>query len=800
MTSLRWRYAWRQLWLNKTRTLLVILSIAIGVFAFALIYGGASTLRRELPIHYEAINPASAILHSSLFDDDMVDSVDRMSEIAVAEGRLKVTVRYQDPDGEWHDMELYSLDDYAHNTVDMVLPFVGDWPPPEREILIERNSLEQTGAELYGDLTIETSNNDRRTLKIGGLTHDMNQPPAQITGVPYGYVSQDTLKWLGLPRGYNELHMLVLENQYDINYITGVAEQAADKFTNDGLTVYWTEVPEPGTHFAQQFMPTILFILTSLGVLALILSSFLVINVITALVTQQMRQIGIMKSIGAAPWMIGGLYFRLVVIFGLTAIVFAIPLGTIASTRFANFISGQLNFDITGDRIIPSAIAIEMTLGLLIPILAAMFPIRSAINTTVREAIQDQGLELSGSDRMHVDDILQSRLERLPISRPMRLSIRNTFRRKGRLVRTLIPLMLGGAIFMTVLTVRASLFTTLQNMLISQGYDIQYRLTNPQRVSRLEFEAYQVPHVTRVEGWFQSEGIPLRADGSEADSVILSALPADTQVMAPDMVDGRWLTTDDTNAIVVPLAFLDREPEYGLGEELTLMINDVETTWTIVGVNEIFQPPIAPSVLYANIPQYWRLMGNTGKANNMRILTDKHDATTHAEVASTINQRLEQANFDVTSTRTATEDRRVLTERFNIITVILLSMATLMAIVGAIGLMGTMTINVLERRREIGVMRAIGASTHAVLLIFVVEGMMIGAISWVGALILCQPMSRLMSRTVGMTFAASPLDYTFAFLSPLYWMVIVLIVSSLASLWPARSATRLTVRDTLSYE
>ncbi|MFN2201729.1 MAG: FtsX-like permease family protein [Caldilineaceae bacterium] len=800
MKNLPWLYAWRQLRLSKTRSLLVVLSIAIGIFAFAAIWGAASVLRRELPVRFQAIHPASAILHTSLFQDGMVDAVDRMSAVAAAEARLKAKVRYLDAADEWHDMELFALGDYLENRVDMVRPWEGAWPPAEREILIERNSLSQTGAALGGPITLETSEGEQRTLTISGLAHDMNQAPAQVTGVPYGYVSQDTLEWLGLQRGYNELHLIVLEDQYDTEHINQVAQEAADKFENDGKTVYWTEVPEPGTHFAQQFMPTILLILTSLGLMVLLMSSFLVINVITALLTQQIKQIGIMKSVGATPRQIAGLYFRLVIIYGVTAILLAIPLGALGSTVFATFLAAQLNFDIERSILVPSALVIELTVGLLVPIIAAMIPIRSAVNITVREAIQDQGLELSSAGNSHIDELLQTRLAALPIPRPMRLSIRNTFRRKGRLVRTLIPLMLGGAIFITVLTVRASLFSTLEGMLASQGFDVQIQLTRPQRIARLEAEASKVPEITVAEGWFQTEGIPIRADGSEGDSVIVSALPAGTQVLIPDMVAGRWLESEDTNAIVVPVSFLSGEPGLALGSEVTLNINDKETTWRIVGLNQVFQPPIAPKVLYVNLPQYWRLMGNTARANNLRILTKNHDAKTHAAAAQDIEQRLENADFEVSSTRTATEDRRVLTERFNIITVILMTMATLLATVGAVGLMGTMSINVLERTREIGVMRAIGASTRSVILIFVVEGLVIGMISWVGSLILSQPMSRLMSRTVGMTFAQLPLDYTFAWLAPILWIVIVLSVSAIASLIPARNAANLTVRDTLAYE
>ncbi len=127
-------------------------------------------------------------------------------------------------------------------------------------------------------------------------------------------------------------------------------------------------------------------------------------------------------------------------------------------------------------------------------------------------------------------------------------------------------------------------------------------------------------------------------------------------------------------------------------------------------------------------------------------------------------------------------------------------MAFLLATVGSLGLVGTMSINVLERRREIGVLRAIGASTRSVLRIFVIEGVLIGVLSWAGALLLSQPLSRILSRIVGMTFAKLPLSYVFDLRAPLLWLIVVIAVSALASLAPARNAADLTVRETLTYE
>lgn len=800
LSGLRWRYVWRGIWLYRTRTVLIVLSVAIGIFAFGLIMGAARALRIELPLRYQEVYPASAVLHASSFDLPMVEAVERMPEVAVAEGRTRVAMRYWDPNGEWHDLEVIALDDYADNRVDMIRPYAGAWPPPENEFLVERISLGVMGMEVGDTVLVENASGDRRQVRIAGLTHDMNQAPAQITGVPLAYVSRDTLVWLGLDRHFNELHLLVGEDRYNYAHTQAVAQAATDKLERAGLEVYWTEVPEPGHHFVQDFMPTILVILTSLGVLALLLSGFLVINVITALLAQQARQIGVMKAIGARPPQIAELYLRMVVCFGIGALLVAIPFAAAGGRVFAQFIAGQLNFDLTRFTPAPGLVTLQIGMGVVVPVLAALVPVWSTARRTVREALSDTGLEASGPPPTGASLRLMELQQRLPISRPMRLSLRNTFRRRGRLVRTLIPLILGGAMFMSVLSVRASLFRTLEETLVERGFDVQAQLTYPSQLRRIEYEAQQVPGVSQVESWVVREGVPVRADSTQGDRLLLHGVPAETSFVKPDIVAGRWLRPDDTNALVVPTTLTAAESEFVLGQTVTLRVGGNEEDWVIVGVSEVFQPPIVPAIVYASRSYVWDVLGGWGQADTVRILTDQHDPATHRRVAQQLEEELTRSGISVRSTSNASDDRAIFTERFNIITTILLLMAFLLAAVGSLGLMGTMSINVLERRREIGVLRAIGASDKAVIRLFVVEGLVISLISWVGALILSQFMSRILSYVVGMNFAKSPLSYVFDLRALPLWLLIIVSVAALASLFPARGAARLSVHETLAYD
>jgi putative ABC transport system permease protein len=111
-----------------------------------------------------------------------------------------------------------------------------------------------------------------------------------------------------------------------------------------------------------------------------------------------------------------------------------------------------------------------------------------------------------------------------------------------------------------------------------------------------------------------------------------------------------------------------------------------------------------------------------------------------------------------------------------------------------------MSINVLERVREIGVVRAVGASDMAVLRLILVEGVIIGLLSWLTGTIVSLPVSLLITNVLGISMMQRPLTYSFSFTGALMWLAIAIILAAVASFLPARGASRLTVREVLAYE
>jgi putative ABC transport system permease protein len=234
-----------------------------------------------------------------------------------------------------------------------------------------------------------------------------------------------------------------------------------------------------------------------------------------------------------------------------------------------------------------------------------------------------------------------------------------------------------------------------------------------------------------------------------------------------------------------------------VGDDIVLKIGDDELAWRVVGI--LAATPPAP-MTYVNLPYFAQVTGGVGRAGVLFVISEAHDAATQSRLALALEEHFESLGYQVYWTETSHTERSQAESRFNVLVMFLLIMAVLLAVVGAIGLMGTMSLNVLERTREIGVMRAIGASDGAVLQIVIVEGILIGTLSWLIGTLLALPLSQALSSMVGEAIMEANLSYTFSIPGVWLWLALVVVLSALASFIPARNASRVTVRDVLAYE
>ncbi|RIK56381.1 MAG: ABC transporter permease [Chloroflexi bacterium] len=800
--SPRWRKVLRDLWSNKTRTILVLLSIAVGVSAIGMVMGSQIIVDRNLPAAYAAVNPSAGTMFTiTTFDEDQVEAVRAMDEVAEAEGRRSVNVRFLSRNGEWHALQLIAVPNFKKMTLNQIHPETGAFPPPLHELLLERASVAPSlglGGVTVGDtLTVEAPSGKKRALRVAGTVHDMSQAPAFMTGAGYGYITFDTLAWLGEPRDFNQLDFTVADSPLDFDHVTAVGKRIEQRLESAGQIVLFTFIPPPGEHPAQNFLDAFSLILGGIGALSLLLSGFLIVNTLSAILTQHVRQIGIMKAIGARAGQIATLYFVMVLLFGVLALLIAVPLGALGAIGLANIFAGLLNFDVGGVRIDPQVLLVQVVIGLAAPMLAALLPILRGVRVTVREAVSEHGLGKGHFGHSLIDRAIVGLRFIFPMGRPMQISLRNTFRRKSRLALTLITLSLASTIFIAIFSIRASLQQTLDDALSYFDYDVQVIFDRSYRTDRIRAQLETLPGIDRTETWGFGSARRLRPDGTESDSIIIYAPLPDSQMINPTVLEGRWIVPGDTNAVVINTDVLKTEEDIKVGDEITLKLDDKDTTWIVVG---IVRGVLTGSNAFVNFDYYSRVTNAVGRAQISLVRLRDRSPENQTRVGQTIEDSYRNAGFRVQTMQTIGQLRATISTIFDVIILFLLAMAVLLGVVGGLGLMGTMSINVLERTREIGVMRAIGASNGSILRIVLVEGLIIGLLSWTIGGLIALPASRLLTITVGMALLQAAPTYIFSTNGAILWLAIVLALAFLASFLPARHASLLTVREVLSYE
>jgi len=793
MFSPRWRKVLRDVWINKTRTLLVALSISVGVLAVGVIANSQAILTRDLADRFAAIHPHSAILTTvKPFDDELVQAVRKMQDVQEAEGRYTVVVRGKIVGGDQSFMlQLSALDNYHNIRINQIRSELGAWPPGKYELLLERSSFDYLKANVGDQVQIETPDGRLHELRMAGVIRDLTVVPPMYSAPNVGYISLDTLEWLGEPRAFNQLFITVADARRarDKDYIQRVARQVKNN-KMEASEVAIDIPPNPGEPPLSFVINAMLMILGALSVLVLLPSGFLVVNTVSALLARQVRQIGIMKAIGARTHQVAGMYIVLVALFGLLALVLPLPLAAVGARAFCSYMAAILNFDLTTFTFPPGVLALEVAVGLGVPILAAIYPILAGSRVTVREAISAYGLCPTSTLPLFAGGRI--------VPRPLLLSLRNTLRRRGRLALTLIPLTLGGALFIAVSSVHASLLLSLDELSHSWKYDVAIDLSRAYSAERIEREALSVPGVVRVESWDTDTAVRVRADDGESIPLSVIAPPATTGLIQPIIVRGRWLQPDDENAVVLSTIVLQYEPDIEIGDAIVLKIQGRKTTWRVVGLAQGGMTKIPYA--YMNYPYFARVMRAPSAANGIRLVTERHDAAYQLQVMQAAEEHFRRVGLRVRSAEATTELIERITNGMMVFVVFLLILAIMLAAVGGLGLMGTISLNVLERTREIGVMRAIGAADGAVLQIVMVESILVGVISWLGGAVLAFPLSKVLSDQTGLQLFQSPLTYTFAPSGILIWLGVVVILSALASLLPARNAARLPVREVLAYE
>ncbi len=778
------------------RALLVFLAIALGAAALTVALGARSVLLREIPASFATAEPPAVVVWLEDVDSQVLEGVRTLPGVADADARRLVRARVEVAPGDWRALLLFGARDFSDLRVSAFEPLEGEWPPERGTVLVERSGLPVLGAVTdvgTGDtLTVRVPGGALASLPIGGVVHDPALAPGWQDNAAYAYVSRETLSDLGLGGHLDELRVTVADDRGSDRSVAGrVADDTADWLVEAGYDVLRVEVP-PRRHPHTDHMTTMLLLLSVFSALALVLSGALAASVVGAFLARQARQIGAMKTIGARSPDIAAIYLAMIAALAAPAVVIGLGAGLLGARSFSAYAARQLNLDVASHAVGPPTLLAIVCVGLAVPLVAAAIPIARAARMPVQKALQDPGITAPGTRGR-----TKTRLGRLlaGLGQPTVLAVRNSFRRPVRLWLTLFALALGGAALMTAANVYVSLIAAVDRSLDRRGDDIDARLLRPVDAADLLADVSALPGVSHVEAWggaLVALNTQEGADRSRGRYGLL-APPPDTALLDVPIVDGRWPEAAQLGELVVNRNLQAIEPALVIGADVQLALGPRSVRGRIVGLIE----EVAEPSLYTNPTTFAELAGADGLAGVIRVAADPG---AEDRLASQIEEVIVDAGSMPALLFTRPALRQAMVGHFAILLALLSTAALAAIIVGGLGLAASMGLNVLERTREIGIIRAMGARPAAVRNLILAEGYAIAFASVLLAGILSVPLSMAVASIVGNHGLHLTLPLVFSPIGVLAWTILVAVLTLIACMGPARRAMRTPVCDAIAYE
>lgn len=831
MASVRWRKLRRDVQAAWGRVLMMQLALALALAGVGTVLGARAVLDRGIRASYLSSRPADATLELvGGVDEALLAEVRARADVAEADRRQTVQARVRSralPDDPWQGLVLFATDGGSPR-LNTFVPGRGAWPPPRGAI-----SLERTGSALFeigrageapagevarswiqsmhgghgghgghGDaarspassssrVVVQTPHGAPREVDLAGTVHDAGLAPSWQEHRSYGYTTVETLALLGEPPLLRELLVQFRPPPRTMAEVDTAASALATWLGERGHPVHEIRIPRLRQHPHQGLMSAVQIVLLLFSALLLILTAVVMATMLSAFLARQARELGVMKAIGASTAQLVALYAGFVVALGAGALLVALPIASVGARAMISQVATMMNLA-DFDRRLPSSVFVALAaLSIAVPLAFAMVPILRAARVTVRQSLSAHGASA---------DFVRPSLSRLPIA------LRNALRRPVRLAFSMLMLGMAGMLVLSAANAQHGLAQVSSKLDVARRFDVELRLHEPVPAAQVASLA-SVAGVRRLESWPAVEAALVRAgqrfdvvhtypDGGHGSSLLTAMPPGSTALNLP-LRRGRWLREDTASEAgeVGEVVLGNSHPaarDTALGELLTLSAEGKRSTWRLVGVVE----EIAGASAFVSEAAYRRATGDDG-VRLLRLTTTARDARERSAIIAELERALADRGVAVQYAMPALLLRTIIDDHVALVVRAVLSMAGLLALVGFFGLGSMTAIGVAERTREIGVLKALGASQRRILRIFLSEALAVAAASSALAALLSLPMTMLINAHVALG-TLSPPAFSFSPTALLAWPAAALTGSALACSLPALRAARLSIREALA--
>jgi putative ABC transport system permease protein len=786
---MQWRKGWRDLLAHPGRTATVLFALVLGLWGMGTVFVSYVVMHNDLNENFLRTEPAHLILTSADFGRLDIERVRQFPGVAGAEFRNLTKVRIEIGPDQWIPLWLYSVPDFADSQLAHLNYQSGEAIPPRGTMLVERNGLQIADIDIGRQPRIRVGH-EVITAPVSGVTFDAAQPPSTQESFIYAYVSPQTYSdWTG-----QQTPQRLIIRFADVASASDVEphqKALTEQLSAWGVRTQTALLPGFEEHPHQWQLNTILFVVFAVGCLMFILSAVLVNQLMKASLAQQVRQIGVMKAIGAQRRQIISLYLMSLLALGAIASTLAIPLAVLCGKAYAQFVSGILNFDVLTAQLPWFTYGVLVASGIGMPILFSMGTVLRGTRINVVSALYDYGVNVPLT--MSVKE--RTARARGPVL--LQLAQRNLRRSRQRLWVTLLSMALGVAIFNTGFNVRQSLQTLLDDVATAIGYDVQVVFAQPLAETEARALFTNLENVKTVQSWAGGLGLLQSEALSTESGVGVIALPYDDVMLNLPLVAGKWLSGQPEEVVFNEQA-LNQFGSPKVGDRLPVTINGDTLLLTLTGVVKQLDLP----KIYVDQAYFNQVINHSGDINTLsfQAVDNRYDAV--LELKQQIERRLLSSEWPVLYVVSEAERVKVIFDHLNVILSSLIFLSLLVLVVSAIGLASSTSVSVMERTREIGVMRAMGATPTDIFRLLTWEGLLVSLFSIALGLMLSLPLSAHAAEFFGLLMLSEANALSFQFSVSGLWITLLFTVGFgwLASRIPAQAATALSTRDALAYE
>lgn len=767
--------ALRELRLHPGRTGLVVAALILGVWGMGTPLVSARILTPDLSANFLRTRPAHLILRSddfSGFDAAAFPEVESATLRDFAVHRVEIA-----PD-KWLPLYLYGVEAFDDAPLGKLTPQQGAATPPPGTVLVERDGL-RVASFRPGEAPRISVGGRLGTMPISGVTFDASQAPATQDAFIYAYADRQT--WAALTGSATGHRLMVrLREVRSADDVQRVTKRLVEKLTAAGVVVTSTEVPRFEQHPHQWQLETLLFLISAVGALAFAMAAVLVSQLMRAVFAGQVRQVGVLKAIGATRGQVLRIWVVTSLAMGAAAGLLGVPLAALCGRLFSAFVAKTLNFDVLTPGVPHEVLALLWAASLTLPLLFSLPTLVRGSRLTVKAALRDVGVAPASREAVTARGGW--------VSPQWRLALRNVLRDRTRLVVTVLSMGVGVAIFETGFNVRASLWQLLSSVSSENRHDVTVVFAGPVERARALAPFAGVGNVERVEAWTGGRGEVQSQVLSTREGVGVIALPRATSLLKLRLIAGRWLAPSPELEVVLNQQAWLAYGQPALGARITLSVGAKSEQGVVVGLAQQFEK----AKLYVDQADFDARFDPARRVSTLLFVAQRDGYDEVLTLERDLERVVAAAGLPVLYVMSHAERVRIIYDHLDIILVTLLVLSFLVLIVSAIGNAAAAGVDVLQRTRELGVMRAIGATPKVITTLLRREGLVMSALGIGLGLLLAVPLTWGAAGFFGdlMLGEGSRLEPAFSGLGLAVTVGVTFVFSLLASWAPARRALR----------